>query len=75
MNETDWKSIPAKLYEAGFAVAYARISYSPENPLWRATALRDAMQWNGEGRNLEEALLVLDGQMREGATAAASGAF
>jgi hypothetical protein len=65
MNTTDWNAIPLKLKAAGFTVFYERISYAPENPLWRAHAQRDGQEWSALGRNLETALVELDKQAQE----------
>jgi len=65
MNETDWKDIPARLRKAGFNVSYARISYAADNPLWRATALRNRAEWSGAGGDLRAALVELERHTRE----------
>jgi len=65
MNETGWMTIPVKLRDAGFAVFYNRISYSSTEPLWRASATRGGHEWNGTGRDLETALVELEGQTKD----------
>jgi len=62
MNEADWKEIPLKMREAGFALSYERISYSQWNPLWRAAAHRAGREWIALGRDLEAALVELERQ-------------
>ena len=61
MIEADWKSIPGRLQVAGFTVFYERISYETTTPLWRAHAHRDGHEWNGLGKDLETALVTLEG--------------
>ena len=65
MNEPDWKNIPARLHAAGFAVSYARVSYSHTDPLWRAHACREGREWNSEGRDLETTLVRLEQRTHE----------
>ena len=65
MNATEWTAIPTKLQNAGFTVSYSRISYAPENPLWRANAQRGEKTWNALGRDLESALVELEKQTQE----------
>jgi hypothetical protein len=65
MSANQWEAIPGRLKAAGFSVRYERVSYSPENPLWRAHADRNGREWNTLGRDLETALVELETQTRE----------
>jgi len=65
MNTIDWTTITAKLHEAGFKVSYSRVSYAPNNPLWRAKAQREGKDWSAFGRDLEAALVELEKQTHE----------
>jgi hypothetical protein len=65
MKETEWQDIAAKLNEAGFAVSYSRISYAPDNPLWRANAVCEGREWITLGMDLRSTLLALEKQTQE----------
>jgi hypothetical protein len=65
MTETDWMGITASLNAAGFSVSYERISYEPDQPLWRATAVYAGRQWSSVAPDLETALVELEKQTRE----------
>jgi hypothetical protein len=65
MNANDWQMIPGQLKGKGFTVLYERVSYAPENPLWRARASRNGQEWNTLGRDLEAALVELERQTNE----------
>jgi hypothetical protein len=67
MNDADWKAIPGRLQAAGFTVYYDRISYAPSNPLWRANAHREGRSWSTLGKDLESALVALEGHTAESA--------
>lgn len=63
-----WMSIPANLRGVGFTVCYERISYTPSNPLWRATAHRDRRTWIALGKDLESALVELEAHTQQTVT-------
>lgn len=65
MSETEWRAVYERLKTAGFKVSYERVSYTPENPLWRATARRDGREWITLGKRLGEALQEVEKETKE----------